>query len=177
MPDKKSQTSKQILLGRSAQVVIERSQTTRIRTDKVTAYPLRFTRRIFRKWPCCAYEDQYGHYGLADAAAGDSGACRMARLPLTKTKSRLKRTLSEYFKKTRRSIWLLLSAYVSSRTVWSVQGHQSDRFVERGNRCNCQPHRSRSNDWLRSTGLRRLRRKLITTLSIKDGSTAMRSIR
>lgn len=178
-PDQKEPNVKQIYWGKSgAKWVIERNQTTRQQDGQVTAYPLKLTTEEFSTSNSLApYEDRHGALWVRRRTS----AFELRRLQDGKisifTKKEIPALNELYPNQVKEdadgSIWFLLSGLTMPKPSQFVRFKDNQFTSYKLNDvvgATASLTDREGNFWLAtSTGLRRLRRKLITTLSVKDG--------
>lgn len=177
-PDQKEANVKQIYWGKSgAKWVIERDRTTRNKDGEVTTYPLNLTAEELSSINLAPYEDQNGAlwvrrrnpaFELWRLQAGKSTVFTKKEIPALD-----KLYPSQVWQDADGSILFLLSGLNEPRPNEFVRFKDNQFTSYELNEAvgiSASLKDREGNFWLAtSTGLRRLRRKLITTLSVKDG--------
>ena len=178
-PDQKEPNVKQIYWGKSgAKWVIERNQTTQRQNGQATTYPLKLTpEELSQNYSLAPYEDSRGALWVRRR----SPAFELWRLQDGKVTVFTKKeipALNELFpnqvkEDTDGSIWFLLSGLAVPKPSQFVRCKDNQFMSYQLNEAigaTASLMDREGNFWLAtSTGLRRLRRTLITTLSAKDG--------
>src|SRR6185369_194411 len=178
-PDQKETNVKQIYWGKSgAKWVIERNQTTRHQNGHVTTYPLELSaKELASGLRLEPYEDQHGALWLKR----QSPAFQLWRLQDGKvtvfTKKEIPALNELYPNQVQEdvdgSIWLLFSSLnvpKPSQLVRFKDNQFTSYNLNEAVGATASLIDREGNFWLAtSTGLRRLRRQLITTLSVKNG--------
>ncbi len=177
-PDQKETNVKQIYWGKSAaRWVIERNQTTRYKDGQVTTYLLKLTaEELPTNFTLAPYEDQHGALWVRRTPIAELWRLQDGKVTVF-TKKEIPSLNELYPNQVKEdadgSIWFLFSGLTVPKPSQFVRFKDNQFTSYKLNEAvgaTASIIDREGNFWLATTtGLRRLRRKLITTLSVKDG--------